>query len=70
MSFFFFFNKKFKLYTALRGPLTNRCWLSKEVISLLSLSEPVQSPSSAAGLSDSGSRCRGLCHPGSGPWGW
>lgn len=31
---FFFFNKKFKLYTALRGPLTNRCWLSKEAISL------------------------------------
>lgn len=37
--------------TALRGLLTNRCWLSTEVISLLSLNECAQFPSGAAGLS-------------------
>lgn len=30
----------------------NRCWLSKEVLSLLSISECVSSPSGAAGVID------------------
>lgn len=62
---FFFFNKKFKLSTALRGLLTaNRCWLSTEVISLLSLNECAQSPSGTAGLSHAAQG-----DGGSGPWG-
>lgn len=34
-AFFFLFNKKFRLYTALRGPLATRLCLAEDIVSLL-----------------------------------